>query len=587
MQEQMGKTIYVDLSSESVTLTRTDESLVRRYLGGRGLGVKILSELTGQDTDPLSPQNPLIFSVGPLTGLAPMAVGVVLTSKSPLTGTVFSWNAGGNFGSEMKKAGVDALVLTGKAKSPVYVELKTGTVEIKPAEELWGKNAEECTATLLGKRSLRGRESLCERGSVACIGRAGEKKVLISSFVFDSSYTGRGGLGAVAGSKLLKAVLVKGENALKPSDPELFTELEAKALKLFDSNPVLSKGLGNYGSPGFVKILDYFSLIPCQNFSKGEQVVTDQLSGEYIKSNFALEKESCPACPLACRQRIKETKQKEAGQVVPSYDALWGFGLNLENPNFFSVLKANRICMDYGLDPISAGSVLGARAELEARKLQSQEIESLLLEIGEGEKTGNGALRYLSAFGRRELSMDVKGLELAGFDPREAKGQALAYAVSPHGGDALTAFMVGPEVLGKPLALDRMNLIGKAGFLQVFENLSAVLDSLVLCPFSIFALNEEFCSSLLLAAGGLKISPADLLKVGERIWNLERIYNLKAGFNMKDDTLPDRLFENNRGKQRNGISKQEFKITLLEYYHFRGWDEKGVPFPKKLQELEM
>ena len=576
MQERLGNTLYVDLSSGSVTVTGTDESVARRYLGGRGLGVKILSELTNQDTDPLSPQNPLIFSVGPLTGIAPLAAGVVLTSKSPLTGTVFSWNTGGSFGNEMKKVGIDALVITGKAKSPVYVELKTGTVRIKPAGELWGKNIEECTAALQGKESLR------ERGSVACIGRAGEKKVLISSFVFDSEFIGRGGLGAVAGSKLLKAVLVKGDSVLEPANPELFTELEAKALKLFDANPVLSKGLEKYGRAGFVKILDYFSLIPCQNFSKRGQVVTDQLSGEYITSNFALEKESCPNCPLGCRQRIKET-----GEFVPSYDALWGFGLNLENPNFFSVLKANRICIDYGLDPISAGSVLGALAELEARKLQPQEIESRLLEIGEGEKAGNGARRYLSALGRSKLSMDVKGLELAGFDPRETKGQALAYAVSPHGGDFMTALMVGPEVLGKPLALNRMSLIGKAGFLQVFENLSAVLDSLVLCPVSIFALNEEFCSSLLFAATGLKVSPAALLKVGERTWNLERIYNLKAGFNIKDDTLPERLFENKTGKHKKGISKQEFKLALLEYYHFRGWDENGVPSPEKLQDLKM
>ncbi|MCQ1534230.1 aldehyde ferredoxin oxidoreductase family protein [Methanosarcina sp. KYL-1] len=565
-----GKTVYVDLSSESVNVTGTDETLIRRYLGGRGLGVKMLFELSDPGTDPLGPENPLVFTVGPLTGLAPMAGGVVLTSKSPLTGTVFSWNAGGGFGGEMKRAGIDALVITGKAKEPSYVELKGRNAEIKPADRLWGKNTEECTAALR------------EKGSVACIGRAGEKQALISSFVIDSAHTGRGGLGAVAGSKLLKAVLVKGEKKLKPADPERFVEFETKVLKLFDANPVLSKGLGNYGTPVLVKLLDYFGLIPCRNFSKRGSKAAGKLSGEYIKTTFELEKESCPACPLGCKQRIKDT-----GQMVPDYDALWAFGLNLENPDFASVLRANRICTDYGLDPVSAGSVLGAYAELEARKLEAGEIEAFLMGIGEGNVPGNGARKYLSSRGREELSMDVKGLELAGFDPRGIRGQALAYATSPHGGDYLTAFMVGPEVLGKPLGLDRMGLKGKAGILQVFENMAAAFDSLVLCPFSIFALNEELCSSLLLAGAGMKVSPAGLLKTGERIWNLERIYNLRAGFTGRDDTLPGRLFENSGEANKGGISRQEFEAALSEYYHFRGWDEEGAPSTKKLQELEI
>jgi aldehyde:ferredoxin oxidoreductase len=181
--------------------------------------------------------------------------------------------------------------------------------------------------------------------------------------------------------------------------------------------------------------------------------------------------------------------------------------------------------------------------------------------------------------------MDVKGLELGGFDPRGIKGQALAYATSCHGGDYLTAFMIGPEVLGKPLILDRLSLKGKAGILQVFENLTAVLDSLVLCPFAIFAFSEELCSALLLQAVDLEISPAELLKIGERISNLERIYNLGAGFMLKDDTLPERLFENNGESMRFGFPREEFETAIQEYYHYRGWDADGIPSPEKLKEL--
>jgi len=187
--------------------------------------------------------------------------------------------------------------------------------------------------------------------------------------------------------------------------------------------------------------------------------------------------------------------------------------------------------------------------------IESGELESLLTGIGEGEKTGNGTSRYISAMGKVELSMDVKGLELGGFDPRGIKGQALAYATSCHGGDYLTAFMIGPEVLGKPLILDSLSLKGKAGILQVFENLTAVLDSLVFCPFSIFAFNEELCSALLTTAADMELSPAELLRIGERIANMERTYNLGAGFTRKDDTLPERLFENNGESIRFGFPR--------------------------------
>ncbi|WP_292389383.1 aldehyde ferredoxin oxidoreductase family protein [Methanosarcina sp. UBA5] len=570
-----GKTIYVDLGSKSVGTVRTDENLIRKYLGGRGLGVRLLSELADANIDPLCPENPLIFTSGPLSGLVPMASGAVLTSKSPLTGTVFSWNITGGFGRELKKAEIDALVVTGKANRPSYVEITEGNVEIVPAEQLWGKNVKACNETLENK------------GSVACIGRAGEKQVLISSFVVDSIHSGRGGLGAVAGSKMLKAVVVKGEKELLPSDPEGFRELGIKLRKFFDASPVLSKGLANYGTSALVKLLDYMNLIPTRNFSGRKTPFADALSGEHIKSAFKLENESCPGCPLGCKKRIKERGQMftETEQILPDYDSIWAFGFNLENPDLNSVLKADTICKDYGLDPISAGSVLGACAELKAGVLEANGLEFLLSKIGEGAKFGNGARRYLSGLGRRDLSMDVKGLELGGFEPRGIRGQALAYATSSHGGDYLTAFMVGPEVLGKPLSLNRLSLKGKAGILQVFENLTAVLDSFVFCPYSGFVFNEELGSALLLSAAGMEISPADLLKIGERIYNLERMYNLKAGFTRKDDTLPERLFENEGENKGYGLPRQEFEAAIQEYYHYRGWNEEGVPRSEKLEEL--
>ncbi|MDD3317493.1 MAG: aldehyde ferredoxin oxidoreductase N-terminal domain-containing protein, partial [Methanosarcina sp.] len=327
MVDWIGKMVYVDLGSESVNSVRTDGNLIRKYLGGRGLGVRLLSELSDADIDPLGPENPLIFTSGLLSGLAPMASGAVLTSKSPLTGTVFSWNMGGSFGKELKKTGIDALIITGKAKRPSYVEVGEGNVEVVAAEQLWGMNVRACTEVLKKKDS---------KVSIACIGRAGEKQALISSFVVDFIHNGRGGLGAVAGSKMLKAVIVKGEKELLPSDKEKFRDLDTRILKLFEASPVLSKGLANYGTSVLVKLLEYMNLIPIRNFSGKRTSFADTLSGECIKSAFELENESCPGCPLGCKKRIKET-----GQLVPDYDSLWAFGFNLENSDLTSVLKAD------------------------------------------------------------------------------------------------------------------------------------------------------------------------------------------------------------------------------------------------------
>ena len=442
-----------------------------------------------------------------------------------------------------------------------------------------------------------------------------KRQILISSLVVDSIYSGRGGLGAVAGSKLLKAVVVKGEKDLLHVNPLNLEEGKKKILKLQDSSPMLSKGLGNYGTAALVKLLDYMNLIPTNNFSRTGTPFADLLSGEYIKTSFELGKENCPGCSLGCKKRIINSEISPGisseigsgqliGQFLPDYDSLWAFGFNLENPDFISILKADNVCRDYGLDPISVGSVLAAYSEFKARTIGKDELKSLLLKIGEGFELGegypgDGAIRFLSNLGKPGLSMDVKGLELGGFDPRGIKGQALAYATSNRGGDYLTAFMVGPEVLGKPVNLDRHSIKGKAGILQIFENLTAVLDSLVFCPYSIFIINEEICASLLSAVSGMEIQPAKLLEIGERVWNLERIYNLKAGFTWKDDTLPERLFEIKKNddvdKKEYGeanikeidyeLSKEEFENTVRDYYHYRGWNKEGKPTVEKLKEL--
>ena len=559
-----GRTIIANLSSQSITESRTGSKQAREYLGGRGLGIKLMSELANPTVDPFSSDNILVFATGPLTGTTvPMSGHYSIITKSPLTYTIFDSNAGGHFAKSMKSAGIDALVITGRSEIPVYLSIYDEDVDIVDADHLWGKDTRETTSVLK------------EKGNVACIGRAGEKKVRFANFVNDNLYSsGRGGHGAVAGSKNLKAVVVKGTNDTLIAEPEYLDKAVFNSQRLLQSNPVTSKGLSVYGTSVMVNVLDHLDILPAMNFREKKFQDAGSISAEKLSQTYESTKTPCDACPLGCRRVL------ENGSPLPDYDALWAFGPAVGNSDLESIVKANDLCYLDGVDPISCGATIASYLENSEQVPDPSMLVQKVSEISQGSSLlGNGSLSVLSDQGKKDLSMTSKGLEMPGYDPRGILGLALAYATSNRGACYQSAFMIAPEVLGKPIMLDRLVLNGKPSFVKLYQDFAAVLDSAVMCPFASFALSENDIATLLSAVTGISYSSQDLLNVGERIWNLERLFNLQAGFTCNDDTLPQRMFSSD------GIPEAEFKRSIINYYRLRGWDDFGVPHTDKLKQL--
>jgi aldehyde:ferredoxin oxidoreductase len=562
--------LRIDLSTGAVQTFAPDDAMLMTYLGGRGLGVKFVYD-AGR-VDALAPENLLVFAAGPLTGTRTPASGrVSLSTKSPLTDTIFDSNCGGSFGPELKKAGYDAIIVSGQAPEPVYLELEDDRVELKPAAALWGRNVKETT------------KLLTDKGSVACIGRAGEKQVLLASIMSDLVHTfGRGGVGAVMGSKHLKAITVKGTASMDVCDAEEFERQKRSINRLIIASPTITRGLSVFGTPFLLKITSWMKILPVANFQQAVPSVNlSPFYGKSITERCAPRKRACYSCPIACK------REDPAGGELPEYETIGMMSANLRNDDYNAIVKANRLCNDYGMDTISVGSVLGCYAEIRGAGIAGAELVALTEQIGEqagiGARLGNGAKRFAESEGYPEAAMQVKGLELPAYDPRGVKGLGFSYATSNRGGCHTRAYLVAPEILRKPKAIDPYTLAGKAGHTKIFQDRFAAVDSLVVCKFAFFGVGEEEYANILSAVTGVTFTSEDLMRVGERIWNLERLYNLREGFSKEDDTLPERFFT----VPANGriIDRAEFLRTRTEYYRMRGWDDHGVPTERTLKRL--
>jgi aldehyde:ferredoxin oxidoreductase len=564
------KILRIDLSERHIDSFMPEASMLQKYIGGRGLGAKIVYD-AGR-VDALSPGNVLVFAAGPLTGTTTPASGrVSLSTKSPLTGTIFDSNCGGSFGPELKKAGYDAIIITGKSPEPVFIEIEDERVEIKSALALWGKNVKETT------------NMLKDRGSVACIGRAGEKLVTLASIISDAVHAfGRGGVGAVMGSKNLKAIVVKGTGNVEIFDRDEFARQKKAINRLLIACPTISKGLSVFGTPFLVKITSWMNVLPAANFKKSaSDFDLKPFFATTTAKDYSPVKKACYSCPIACKRADKE------GKELPEYETIGLMSANIQNTDYKAVVEANRLCNDYGLDTISTAGVLGCYSEIRNNGISHAELVNLTIMIGEregiGERLGRGAARFAAAEGHPEKSMQVKGLELPAYDPRGVKGLGFSYATSNRGGCHTRAYLVAPEILRKPKAIDPYTLAGKAGHTKIFQDRFAAVDSLVVCKFTFFGAGEEEYANVLSAVTGVDYTSEDLMLAGERIWNVERLYNLRAGFSKADDRLPDRFYE----AKVNGrvIDREEFLSTLYEYYRMRGWDENGIPTEDKLNVL--
>jgi aldehyde:ferredoxin oxidoreductase len=583
-----GKILEVDLSNEKITETKLDEKLAKDFIGGRGLGTKILYDRVGPDIKPLDPENLLIFATGPLTGtLAPTSGRHCVVTKSPLTGTVFSATSGGFWGAELKFAGYDAIIVSGQVKKPTYLLVNNGRAELKSANALWGKGTHATTDAIC-------KEVGDDKVKVACIGQAGEKLVQIAAIINDKyRAAGRGGIGAVMGSKRLKAIAVRGKGRPKIANEADFNVHVRECQKLIKENPVTGTGLPTYGTAVLVNIINEHGILPTRNFQTGVFLTADKISGETMVETILVRNKACFGCPIAC-SRI--TKVEGAEHEGPEYETIGMLGSQCGVDDLEAITKANLLCNDFGLDTISMGNTIGCAMELSERgKLNGPKFgdEKSLLELiqktamrdGLGEKLAEGSARLAKECGMPELSMSVKGLELPAYDPRGVQGQGLAYATSNRGGCHLKAYMIAPEVLGSPTLMERFSTSGKPETVIIFQNLVATIDSLALCEFTSFALDTVQYAKLLSTATGIEFTDEDVMTIGERIWNLERLYNLREGFSLNDDTLPKRLLEE---PMPEGPSKGRVNMLskmLPSYYSFRGWNSKGEPTKEKLKEL--
>ena len=588
----MGKILRVNLTTGKTSEEPLNEEIARKFIGARGYGAKIIFDEVSHNTDPLGSENKLIFATGPLTlTTAPTGGRYNVITKSPLNGVIAGSNSGGFFGPELKKAGYDMLIVEGKSEKPVYLWITDEKVEIKDASHLWGKDT---ILSELGNKNIK----------VACIGPAGENLVKFACIINDKARAaGRTGVGAVMGSKMLKAVAVKGNKRAPIANPEKFKEVLKVTMDKIKTNAVTSQGLPTYGTMVLNHIINEHGLYPAYNFQKVTYEDVDKVSGEKLKETYLVRNTACYACPIACG-RVSKLPDMEEETEGPEYETSWAFSADCGIDDLAAVIKANDQCNKMGLDTIATGATIACAMELyekgflkkeelgSAPELKFGNTETILVypelmakRIGLGDKLAEGSHNFASKYGHPELSMSVKKQEMPAYDPRGAQGQALAYATSNRGGCHVRGYLISPEILGSPEKLDPFVVEGKGQWVKIFQDLTAVIDSEGLCLFTSFALGADDYAELLSAATGFDYTTDEVMKAGDRVWNLEKLWNLKIGLTKKDDYLPPRFLNE---PLPDGAAKGQvvyLDALLSDYYKVRGWNEEGVPTEEKLKEL--
>jgi aldehyde:ferredoxin oxidoreductase len=597
MKGWIGKLLRVDLTKGEWKVEELDRNLAIKFIGGRGLGSKVLFDEIDPKVDPFSPNNKLIMATGPLTGTSASAAGRYMAiTKSPLTGTIASSNSGGHFGAEMKFAGFDMIILEGKAKEPVYLYIEDGKVEFKDAKGIWGKTTHEATDQILSETDMDAR--------VACIGPAGEKLVRFACIINDKRRAaGRSGVGAGMGSKNLKAVVVKGSGSVTVADKEAFRKATLDGFQKVKANPVTSQGLPTYGTAVLVNIINASGIFPTRNFQQSVFEGAEKISGETLVDQILVRNRACFACPIGCGRVVKVTNPKyECFSEGPEYESDWSMGACCGVDNLDAISKANYLCDILGFDPISAGVTVACGMELFERGIITMKEVGRSLNFGDadvmvemvraigyregfGDILAEGSYRLAEKFGHPGYSMSVKKQEFPGYDGRGAQGMGLQYATSNRGACHVRGYMTSPEILGSPVKLDPFETKDKASWVKTFQDLTAVVDSSGICLFNTFAFGGPEILEYLKAAAGIEMTLEELMKTGERIWNLERLFNLKAGLTGKDDKLPERLVKESVSEGPAKGRVVELDKMLPEYYQLRGWDKEGIPTKERLKEL--
>ncbi|MHB8870525.1 MAG: aldehyde ferredoxin oxidoreductase family protein, partial [Thermoleophilia bacterium] len=603
----MGKVLRVDLSKSKVTVEDLVREIAKDYVGGRGLGVKYLYDEIDPAVDAYSPENKLLFVTSPLTGSgAPAANRYVVVTKSPLTGAIANSTAAGDFACSLKYAGYDMIIIEGRAKKPVYLSIEDDSVEIKDADGIWGLDSIKAVQAATSSRA-----------KVACIGPAGEKLVRYACVMNDAGRAaGRSGVGAVMGSKNLKAVAVRGTKGVKVADRPAFYKAMEAAYTTLDYDYV--EEFHQTGTPGVLALVHEFGVLPTRNFQTGVNDYTEKISGETLADTLSVRKRmgvGCPGCPVACGRVTKVDDPDFAGfGFGPEYETIGMFGSNCGVDNLAAVAKANFICNKAGMDTISTGNSIASATEMFERGLIPEAdigfplafgdahavvrlTEMIAAREGFGDVLAEGSYRMGEKYGTTEYFMGVKKQEFPSYDGRGLQGMGLGYATGPRGachirGEAQDLDLYG--VMNWRLTADRglevldpLRSDDKPPLVKDVQDWFCLIDSCGMCNFMFFLMvDEDQMRELLEAATGVDMGGYEgFMRTGERIFNIETLFNRRAGLTSKDDTLPKRMLEEPmpEGPAKGHVVR--LAEMLPEYYQLRGWDEEGNISQGKREEL--
>ena len=608
------KVLRVNLSAGTCTPEPLNMKWADEYLGSRGLGTKYLCEETDPKVDPLSPENKMIMATGPLTGTMASTGGrYTVITKGPLTNAIACSNSGGFFGAELKFAGWDMIIFEGKSPKPVYLYVENDKAELRDAAHLWGKTTWQTEETI--KSDLQ--DPLVR---VSSIGRSGENQVLFSCIVNDlHRAAGRSGVGAVMGSKNLKAVALRGTKGVSGvKDFPAFLAATQAAKKVLKDNAVTGQGLPTYGTQVLMNVINEIGALPTRNHRDVQFEEAGKISAEAMHEKrptdgkaHLVTNAACFGCTIACGRISQLDKGHFTVVNKPEYwgasggleyESAWSLGASNGVGDLEALQYANMICNEDGFDPITFGATISAVMELYEMGVLTKEqigIEApfgsaaalaYMAEItargeGFGKEIGLGSKRLCAKYGHPELSMSVKGLEFPAYDSRGIQGIGLNYATSNRGACHVRGYTVASEVLGIPVKTDPLATEGKPGLVKAFQDATTIFDSAGVCLFTSFAWSVADVQPQLQAACEGDWSMDKLTLVGERIWNMERQYNLAAGFTAKDDNLPPRLTtEAAKTGPAKGMVSGLAKM-LPEYYEVRGWTPEGVPTAETMARL--
>jgi aldehyde:ferredoxin oxidoreductase len=618
-----GKLLHIDLSKENIWEETLSQEYVNKFIGGRGINAALLWKWITPESDPLGKKNVLIFGAGALSGtFAPSSGRTTVTCKGPATNFYLKSSVGGHWGPELKFAGYDNLIVHGMAKRPVYLWIKDNKVEIKDASNLWGKDVQDTEKYFY--EQFRN-----ERLEIACIGPGGENQVKFASIMIGHNTAGRGGVGAVMGSKMLKAIVVQGKQPIRIFDAEKFCKVVLKAIKALGEFPG-RKGLSLYGTAGLVPIRNEMHLFPTKNFQEDYLEEAYQISGQYLsEKGFLINRFGCSACGTSCHRftSIEKGKYKGTKSGGPEYETVASLGAGCGVTETEAVLKANDLCNRYGLDTISTGSVIQWAMECREKELLSEKetggldlswgdgevvielIRKIALRQGIGDLLAEGVKRAAEQIGKDSWrwAIHVKGLEQSRAEVRARKGYALALAVNPRGPDHLHSQVYAedgttPEaralikkICGSEEYASHTIPEKRGAIVRWHEDCYAATDALGLCTFVTlsrgYLVDPQLMSKMYTYASGINIGEDELLNVGRRIITIEKAFNVREGATRKDDTLPWRFMnEPIRSGPRAGMvtSSDELGEMLDEYYDLHGWDKKtSWPFKETLEGLKL